>query len=61
MRKSIRIDTLEKIKKYLKEQVEPIYKVEIVRQLGVDYDSLNIALTKINHRVDKKGRIKIRG
>ena len=60
MRKDIQIATLNKIKDFLKEQLEPIYKVEIVRQIGVDYNSLNLALTMINHRIDKKGRIKIK-
>jgi len=60
MRKDIQVATLNKIKDFLKEQLEPIYKVEIVRQIGVDYNSLNLALTMINHRIDKKGRIKIK-
>ncbi|MHA1677465.1 MAG: hypothetical protein ACTSW3_01650 [Promethearchaeota archaeon] len=59
VRKTISIDTLEKVKKFLKEQLGPVYKSEIVKSLGVNYDSLNIALERINHRVDKKGRIRI--
>lgn len=60
MRKNIHVKTLEKIKKFLKEQLEPVYKAEIVKQVGIDYNSLNLALGMINHRVDKKGRIKIK-
>ena len=59
-RKDIQVATLNKVKDFLKEQLEPIYKTEIVKQLSIDYDSLNIALTMINHRVDKKGRVRIK-
>jgi len=59
-RGDIQVKTLNNVKKFLKEQLQPIYKAEIVKQLGIDYNSLNLALTMINHRVDKKGRIKIK-
>ena len=57
-RKDIQVSTLNKIKDFLKEQLEPIYKSEIVTQLRIDYDSLKIALTMIPHKIDKKGRVK---
>jgi len=56
-RKNIHVTTLNKIKSFLKEQLEPVFKSEIVRHTGVDYNSLNLALTMINFKTDKEGRI----
>lgn len=56
-RRNIHVTTLNKIKAFLKEQVEPVYKSEIVKNTGVDYNSLNLALTMINFKTDKDGRI----
>lgn len=59
IRKNIQVATLNKIKSFLKEQLSPIYKSEIVKQTGVDYNSLNLALTMIKFKTDKEGRISI--
>ncbi len=59
-RKNIHVFTLEKIKKFLKEQEMPIFKAEIVKQLGVDYNSLNMALEMIPIDTDKDGRISLK-
>ena len=58
-RSNIHVTTLNKITSFLKEQLEPIFKSEIVKQLGVDYNSLNLALTMIKFKTDKEGRISI--
>jgi len=56
-RKNIQVATLNKIKSFLQEQAQPVFKSEIVKQLGVDYNSLNMALTMINFKTDEQGRI----
>ena len=56
-RKNIHVTTLNKIRAFLEEQLEPVFKSEIVRQLSIDYNSLNLALTMINFETDKEGRI----
>ena len=56
-RKNIQVATLNKIKSFLNEQVQPVFKSEIVKQLSVDYNSLNMALTMINFETDEQGRI----
>ena len=59
MRRNIQVATLNKIKSFLKEQLEPVFKSEIVKQTGVDYNSLNLALTMIKFKTDKEGKISI--
>ena len=64
-RKDINVSTLLKIKEFLLAQHEPIYKSEIVKQIGVDYDSLNYAIDVLKIRdsfmyditCDDEGRI----
>jgi hypothetical protein len=56
-RKNIHVVTLKKVQTFLKEQVEPIYKSEVVRLLGVNYNSLNVALEMLPVKYDKEGRI----
>ena len=58
-RKDIFVETFKKIKRFLGEQTEPIYKSEIVKTLKIDFNSVTIALKDIKHKVDEKGRIKI--
>ena len=60
MRKTIQVATLDKVKAFLKEQISPVYKSEVVKSTGVDYNSLNMALTMINHKVDDSGKITIK-
>ena len=55
-RKNIQVKTLKRVEEFLSKQKKPVFKAEIVK-LGVDRYSLDIALTMIKHKVDKKGRI----
>ena len=59
VRKDIHVVTLKKIESFLKNQSQPIFKSEIVRQLAVDYNSLNFALKMLPIEVDREGRIKL--
>lgn len=59
-RKDIHMVTFKKIKGFLKEQEEPIFKSEIVRLLGVNYNSLNVALEMLPIKTDEQGRIKLK-
>jgi len=56
-RKNIQVVTLKKVEKFLKEQEIPIFKSEIVRLLGVNYNSLNVALEMLPVKHDKEGKI----
>ena len=58
-RKNIQVLTLNKIKEFLEKQKEPVFKSEIVRQIGVDYDSLNLALGMLKIKVEKDGRVRL--
>jgi len=60
IRKNIQVSTLNKVKDFLNDQSQPIFKSEIVKQLGVDYNSLNMCLTMIKYKTDKEGRISVR-
>lgn len=57
MKRNITMNTLNKVKKFLKKQKEPITKTRIVALIGVDYYSLNTALEMLNAKKDKNGRI----
>lgn len=59
-RKDIRTATLNKIKSFLKQQKNPVFKSDIVRIARIDYNSLNVALTMIDHEIDDEGRISIK-
>ena len=51
-RKNIYIVTLNKVKSFLKNQKNPVYKSDIVKRIGIDYNSLVLALAlKINRFV----------
>ena len=56
-RKNINVLTLEKIKDFLKAQNQPVFKSEIVRKIGVDYNSLKVALGMLKIKTEKDGRI----
>jgi len=56
-RKNIQVATLNKIKSFLKEQSQSVYKSELVKKLRIDYNSLNLALTMINFKTDSEGKI----
>ena len=59
MRRNIQVATLNKIKSFLNEQLEPVFKSEVVRAIGVDLNSLNLALTMIKYKTDDQGRISV--
>ena len=59
-RKNINVATLEKVKKFLKAQDKPIFKTDIVRLAGVDYNSVKLALTLLNIRTNKDGKVKLK-
>ena len=59
-RKFISPTTLEKVKQFLTEQDEPVCKSNIVKGANVDFYSVGIALTMLNVRVNKDGRIKLK-
>ena len=56
-RKNIHVVTLKKVENFLKEQLEPIFKSEIVKQIAVDYNSLNVALEMLPIKTDEDGRV----
>jgi len=56
---NINVSTLKKVEDFLKEQKKPVYKSEIVKSAGVDYNSLNMALGMLKIKTDKEGKIKI--
>jgi hypothetical protein len=58
-RKNINVSTFKKVEKFLKEQKKPIYKSHIMKQIGVDYDSLKIALGMLCIKIDEEGRVSI--
>ena len=56
-RKNIHVVTFKRVEQFLKDQVEPVFKSEIVKQCGIDFNSVGVALKMINHKIDDKGRI----
>ncbi len=54
IRTNITLRTLNRIKEFLEQQEEQIYKTDIVKKLKVDYNSLNYALTFIDPKLLKK-------
>ena len=58
-KRDIQVITLKKVEEFLKEQSEPIFRSEIVRKIGVNYNSLNVALQMLPVRIDKEGKISI--
>jgi len=59
-RKNINVATLEKVRKFLKEQTEPVFKSDIVKGANVDYNSVGLALTMLNVRINKNRRVKLK-
>lgn len=59
-RKDIHVLTFKKIEDFLNNQESYVFKSDIVRQLKVDYNSLNVALGMLKIRTNKEGKIKIR-
>jgi len=59
-RKNINVATLEKVKQFLKSQDEPVFKSDIVKGAKVDFYSVGLAITMLNVRINKDGRIKLK-
>jgi response regulator of citrate/malate metabolism len=59
-RGDIKTATLEKIKEFLKKQDKPVSINEIIRKTGVNFYSLQFALTMIVHQKNKEGQISVR-
>ena len=59
-RKNIQVVTLKKVENFLKEQLEPVFLSEVVKQIGVDYNSLKIALEMLPIKTDKDGKVKLK-
>ena len=59
-RKNINVATLEKVKKFLKEQENPVFISEIVKAVGVDCHSVKLAITMLNVRINKDRRVKLK-
>ncbi len=60
LRRNIQVATLNKIKSFLKEQELPVYKSEIRRAIGVDLNSLNLALSMFKFQTNDQGQISIK-
>ncbi len=58
-RKSINVATLKKVENFLKDQNDAVYKSDIVKAIGVDFDSLTLALDMLNVEIYKDGRVKL--
>jgi endo-1,4-beta-D-glucanase Y len=59
-RKNINVATLEKVKQFLKEQENPVFKSDIVKGANVDFHSVTLALTMLNVRINKDRRVKLK-
>jgi len=59
-RKNINVATLENVKQFLKEQTGPVFKSDIVKGAKVDFHSVGLAITMLNVRINKDGRIKLK-
>ena len=59
-RKNINVATLEKVKQFLKKQDEPVFKTDIMKGANVDYNSVKLALTLLNIRTNKDGKVKLK-
>lgn len=58
-RKNINVSTLKKVEEFLKDQYDPMFKSDIVKKIGVDYNSLNLALDMLNVEIYDDGRVKL--
>jgi len=59
-RKNINVATFEKVRRFLKEQDEPVFISDVVKGVGVDCHSVKLAITMLNVRVNKDRRVKLR-
>ena len=59
-RVNIQVVTLKKVENFLKEQLSPVFLSEIVKQIGVNYDSLKMALEMLPIKTDSEGRVELK-
>ena len=59
-RRNIQVVTLKKVENFLKEQLEPVFLSEIVKQIGVNYDSLKMAIEMLPIKTDSEGRVELK-
>ena len=59
-RKNINVATLENVKQFLKEQDKPVFISDIVKGAKVDFHSVKLAITMLNVRINKDGRVKLK-
>ena len=59
-RVNIQVVTLKKVESFLKEQLSPVFLSEIVKQIGVNYDSLKMALEMLPIKTDPEGRVELK-
>jgi len=57
-RENINVATLQKVKTFLKKQKLPVFKTDIVK-IGVDYNSLKIALKILKVKTNKEGKVSL--
>lgn len=60
VRKDIKIETLQKMRDFLKKQKEPIFITDIMKKTGINLDSIKFALKIIKHKVNKENKIYVR-
>lgn len=56
---SFRMDTFEKVKNFLENQDDFIYKTKIAKDLKINHGTLNLVLSKLELKLDEKGRVKL--
>lgn len=59
-RKNISVNTLDKVREFLKKQDGPVFKSYISEKAGVDYNSLKVALGMLNIYTTKDGRVRLK-
>jgi len=58
-RKNINVATLKKVKQFLKEH-GAVFKSDIVKGASVDFHSVGLAISMLNVRILKDGKIKLK-
>jgi len=53
------MDTFEKVKEFLEDQKDHIYKSKISKDLNINSNTVNLIISKLELIVDEKGRIKL--
>ena len=58
-RKSVTLDTYNRILKYLQKQKDFIFKSQICKDLNIDYDSMNVAIIKMDVKINSDGKVRL--